>query len=249
MNRVSVERMDVRFTGEWVQRGNSLNLFCNMNEMKVGNRDIYFGQNFDSGTDTAHTWETFTQDTSGGAYFERVTAVGVNTTSGRQIITTVAGYERPHSAYPIVAGLAVSVLQGAGVGQWRNIVTVRNLSTLPNGAFELELDSPFTVPLALHGAADESVIAINGYKGNFIFEANEWTNGTTVQTYGNSNDFLLSGNVLRDFWNVRDSMVPSSCAMRHTHGGPLLHSLRHAPHSHFSLSYVIFTVPCTTLTL
>jgi hypothetical protein len=35
---------------------------------------------------------------------------------------------------------------------------------------------------------------------------NEWVNGTTVQTYGNSNDWVLAGNVLRNFWTTGMSL-------------------------------------------
>lgn len=133
-------------------------------------------------------------------------AASVNASSGRQVLQTVGGYFRPASAYPIVAGLAVSVLQGAGSGQWRTIVRATNLSSAPNGAFLLELDSPFTLPLSELGKPNESIIAINGLKEKYIFEGNEWVNGTTVQTYGNSNDWVLSGNVLRNFWTAGMSL-------------------------------------------
>jgi len=130
--------MAISFTSSYAQRGNTLNLFCNLNEIgSLVTAKCTLGKWSIRESIHRTLGETFTQDTSGGAYFERVAAVTFNSTSGRQMLQTVGGYFRPPSAYPIVAGLAVSVLQGAGAGQWRTIVRATNLSNASNGAFLL----------------------------------------------------------------------------------------------------------------
>lgn len=211
LDRVSMERTDVRSTSPLRQRGNSLNPFCGPIDASRGNDHVYFGQNYDAGTDTLQTWETFTQDGAGGPYAGFVVAIGVNASTGRQTLQTTI--VRPDvnggAGTALLSGQSVSVMGGAGLGQWRRITAVEpvavrvagnatvNATLVPTGAYTLHLEAPFSLPLVVNN----SVIAVSTYKGNIVFEGNEWTNGTTVQTYGSSLDLVLAGNVLRNFYS------------------------------------------------
>lgn len=211
LDRVSFERTNVRAISPLRQRGNALTPFCSPVDANRGNDHVYFGQNYDAGTDALHAWETFTQDGAGGSYAGIVLAISVNTATGRQTLQT--GAVRPpinaRTGNLLLAGQSVSVMGGAGLGQWRRIVAVEpvvawsggnataNATLTPTGSYLLQLETPFTLPLAVNN----SVIAVSTYKGNLVFEGNEWTNGTIVQTYGSSLDLVFSGNVLRNFYS------------------------------------------------
>jgi hypothetical protein len=205
VQRVSIERTDVRTTSATRQRGNTLNPFCTPVDGAAGlacNDGVYFGQNYDAGTDVGRTWETFTQDGAGGSYAGPVTAVNVHPTTGRQTLQTAAVRPGVNAAagYNVEPGNSVSVIYGPGLAQWRRVVAVEavlDAQRNATGEFVIQVDAPFTLPLA----TNESVVAVSAFKGGLTFEANEWTNGTTLQTYGLSLDLVFSGNIIRNFFS------------------------------------------------
>lgn len=200
LQRTSIERTDVRTTSATRQRGNSLNPFCGTNVNKLGNDHVYFGQNYDAGTDVGQTWETFTGDGSGGSYAGNIVAIGVDANSGRQTLQTEVVRPGVNAAtnYALTAGQSIVIVSGPGVGQWRliSVATPVMAGVNATGAYMLQVDKPFSAPLR----ANASVATITIYKGKLVFEGNEWTNGTTVQTYGSTLDLVMSGNVLRNFY-------------------------------------------------
>lgn len=166
LDRISIERTDVWTSSATRQRGNSLYTFCGAVDAGRGlvhTDHVYFGQNYDAGTDVNATLETFTPDGAGGSYGGSLFAIGVNASTGRQTLqtTVVRPSVNAGATYPLLAGQSVSVMGGPGLGQWLRIMAVEavvvrnsgnataNATSVPTGTYLLHMDTPFTLPLGV----------------------------------------------------------------------------------------------------
>ena len=89
-------------------------------------------------------------------------------------------------------GGTVSVLGGAGKGQYRRVTGLVGGWNNANATTRLTLDAPFTTPLD-----HTSLVQVGPFKGLFIFDANKFADGGAVQTYGNAHDVVFSRHVFR----------------------------------------------------
>jgi hypothetical protein len=160
---------------------------------------FYFGQNSDTGNAAASMrWETFTSDGPGGQYNGSAVAVGEGAGgAGTVTLASPPACRLPLAQGCLYPGTALTVLRGAGAGQWRRIVRV-----LADGV-TVVLEAPLQPPPALGPAGDPaaSFLSITGLTGQSTFEGNRLVNGTVFQTYGFSMDLIAAGNEMTEMFD------------------------------------------------
>ena len=77
-------------------------------------------------------------------------------------------------------GGAITVLAGAGAGQYRRIIRMSD-------GTHVTVDRPFSTPLDA-----TSRVTLGPFKGRIVFHANEYRDGGSFQTYGNAQDVVVS---------------------------------------------------------
>jgi hypothetical protein len=146
-------------------------------------------------------WESFTTD-GGADSFYNSTVVGQTVNSDGTATLALAGaVTQSVFFYDWAPGDAVTVIQGAGVGQVRRLVRVP-----PPSNTTAIVSAPFDPPL---GPAD--IVSITSYRGGYTLEGNTFTDGTCFQFYGGLFDSVVSGNDFVDmFTAAQDPALPSS---------------------------------------
>ena len=90
-----------------------------------------------------------------------------------------------------LVGQAVIVLQGQGMGQWRQVCGWAGPNATGVLSRTLLLDAPFDVP-----PSNMSLVSITPYKGRVIVAGNRWQNHSVVQIYGTSESSIVADNEL-----------------------------------------------------
>lgn len=156
---------------------------------------IYEGRRIDVGNlFSVKHYESMTFDGPGGAYMGTIAAASTNGTDGGRQIVTLSEPGRAPGFWPggcnvsSYFGASVSIVYGPGLGS-----TARVADIVPvNSSWTTALNWVFDPPL-VGAIAGESYIAINPFRGGFIFEGSAYVNDTTFQLWAQATDIVVAG--------------------------------------------------------
>ena len=161
---------------------------------------IYVGRSLNVGNpDAAKRYESMTFDGPGGAAFAQLQSLSSDGTDGQPQTLTLATPGRAPSTnsqgrnISQYIGGSVSVLFGPGMGGMARVVGIVPTNASWSAASVWILDPPLlTRPDAT------SFVAINPFRGGFIFEGDLYVNSTTWQLWAQATDIVLAGSYFQD---------------------------------------------------
>lgn len=161
---------------------------------------IYDARRIDVGNPSSvRHYESMTFDGPGGAYTGTFLSASTDGTDGApQTVTLAAPARVPYpggganiSSY---LGASVSVIFGPGLGS-----TARVAGIVPDNSSWLTARTWVFDPPLIGAVAGASFIAINPFRGGFVFEGSAYVNDTTFQLWAQATDIVIAGNA---FFNI-----------------------------------------------
>lgn len=167
-------------------QGDGFNTFSNPHIVQY----LYFGRSIDIGNPYAgKRWESMTFDGPGSVILSRIGTV-INSSSFTLM-------DPPYDLGLTYPGLLVSVMQGTGLGQIRQLQSF-SINPSDNSSSVWTVDTPFDTPLI----PEDSVVSIVPFRGDIIFEGNTYINGTTFQFFGTAVRISTAGTYMNNMPNM-----------------------------------------------